>query len=96
MFCDHSCGVMPADVIEGAQNPVRAADNDKRFAIEICREKFARFRNLIDAADHLPRSMEDCALLQFRDARIGIPRRRNSISMRKRCTSVISVNDILQ
>ena len=93
-FCDHGCGVMPADVIKGAQHAVCAAHNDERFIIEICGKKFARFRNLICAADRLPPAVKDCASLQFRDTRIGIPRCGNSMGVRKRCAGVIAVNDL--
>lgn len=93
---DHGGGVMTADIIKGAEHAVGTTRNDKRFAIEIGGEKFAGLSDLIGAADHLPGAMEDGALFQFGEARIGVPGRWNRIRLRERRAGVVSVNDICE
>src|SRR5439155_6328597 len=76
-FGDHSCGMMPADIVKGAQLAVIAARDDDRLSGEVRGEEAAFVLHLIGAADDLPCFREHAALLEFVDAGVEVPRGRN-------------------
>src|ERR1035441_6939953 len=69
--------VVTADIIEGAQRTVGSANDDDRFSGQPRGYKVTRLLQLVGAGDQLPGLAEDVEPLEFGDARIDIPRRRN-------------------
>src|SRR6266436_7739828 len=80
-FRHHGGGMMPANVIEGAQLPIFAPRHDQRLSREIGREKISFFPNLIGTADHLPRFGKHTLLFELANAWIEVPGRRDGPSM---------------
>src|SRR5437867_192601 len=73
-FGDHSGGMMPADIVKGAQLAVIAARDDDRLSGEVRGEEAAFVLHLIGAAHHLPGYRKHAALLESVDAGIEVPR----------------------
>ncbi len=89
---NHGGGMMAADIVKGPQLAIFAADNDERFTCQIGREKLAIVAHLIRAAHDLPRRAEDARALQFRDAGIEIPWRRNRPSFFERVVRIVKIH----
>jgi hypothetical protein len=56
---------MAADIEEAAQNFVIASNNKESLAGDFTSDVLPRLAQLIGAADQLPRTRENCVLLQF-------------------------------
>src|SRR5580704_14419054 len=87
----HYCSrVMPANIVEGAQNVIVAADNDHRFSRDSRSDELARRLHLIRARDELPSFAKHVEAFKLRDARIGIPGCGNRGGMGKRRVIVVT------
>ena len=94
-FGDYSGGMMPADVVEGAQLVVFAARHDDRLSANVRREKLSLFLHLIHAPDDLPARREHVVLLQPRDRLIEIPRRRNRPGVVQRIVRIVKIKNVV-
>ena len=70
-------GVMAADVVEGTQLAVTAANDEQRLAGKFGGDELPGACDLIGARDHLPGAAEDAFALKLRDALVGVPDGRN-------------------
>jgi hypothetical protein len=92
-FRDDGGGVMAADVVEGAELRVVAADDDDGLAGDVGGEERAVFANVIEAAGDLPAFSEDGRELQFVYARVAIPGRGNRGGFLERIGGIVQVQD---
>ena len=92
-FRDDGGRVMAADVVEGAELRVLAADDDDGLSGDVGGEEGAVFMNLIEAASNLPAFCEHRRELQFVYAHIAIPGRGNCRGFLERIGGVIQVQD---
>src|SRR6202158_5722690 len=69
-FGDDGGGVMAANIVEGAEVRVVAADDDDGLAGDVGGEERTVFANLIEAAGDLPALSADGRELQFVKARV--------------------------
>ncbi len=92
-FGDDGGGVMAADVVEGAELRVAAADDDDGLAGDVGGEEFTIFANLIEAAGYLPAFSEHSRELQFVNARVAIPGRGNRGGFLQRIGGVVQIQD---
>ena len=90
---DDGSGVMAADVVEGAQDAVMAADGDDGLTCDSGGEELAGMGELIDAADGEPVAREDGMALEFGDARVGIPGRGDGGGLGERGLRVVAGED---
>jgi hypothetical protein len=65
--------VVAANIVEGAQSAVIAANNDNRFTGDSGAYELSRRPHLIGAGDELPGFAEHAQALKFRDASIDVP-----------------------
>ena len=86
---------MAANIEKSAQHAIVPPHYNDGFTRDICGHKLAWFFHLLDSANHLPGFAEDSFGLQFRNAVIDIPGRRNGRGFGKRRTVVISGKDLL-
>ncbi len=86
--------MMTTDIVERTQDAVLSAHSDQWLTRDRGRHKLAGIGNLVDTAHHLPAPRKNRPSLQFRDARIHIPRRRNGRGLRQRSRLVIARNDV--
>jgi hypothetical protein len=63
----HSRGAMPADIVEGAQGPVLAADDESAFAQKIERGEIAGLPHLADVAHQVPIVQQQVPFLQLEE-----------------------------
>ena len=84
-------GVMAADVIEGAEFAVVAADDDEGFLVDVDGEELAGFLDLIEMADDLPVGGKDGIALELRDAFVEIPGSRDGPSLFERVGGIVEV-----
>jgi len=70
---DDGGGVMAANIVEGAQSAVIAANHDNRFTGHESGYELSRRLQLINARDQLPGLAEYAETLKFRKAGIYIP-----------------------
>ena len=90
---DHCGGVMPANVVEGAQLRVIAADDHDRFAGEVGSEEFSFFANLIEAAGDLPCFAKYGGKLQCLNARVAVPGRGDGGGFLQRIGGIVQAQD---
>jgi hypothetical protein len=92
-FGDDGGSVMAANIVEGAELRVVAADDDDGLAGDVsCKERTV-FTNLIEAAGGLPAFSEDGRELQFVNAWVAIPRRGNGRGLLQRIAGIVQVQD---
>ena len=87
-------GVMPADVVEGAEFAVIAADDEERFAVDVDGEELARIFDLIEAADDLPVGGEDGVAFELGDARVEIPGRGDGGGVFEGMGGIVKIEDV--
>jgi len=92
-FGDDGGGVMAANIVEGAELRVVAADDDDGLAGDVGGEERTIFTNLIEAAGNLPAFSEDGRELQFVNARVAIPGRGNGRGLLQRIGGIVQVQD---
>jgi len=92
-FWDDGGGVMAADVVEGAELRVVAADDDDGLAGDVGGKERAVFANLIEAAGDLPAFSEDGREFQFVNARVAIPGRGDGRGLLQRIGGIIQAQD---
>jgi hypothetical protein len=85
---------MATDIKEPAQLCIRASHQDKWLAGHIDREIPARFIHLVHTPGMLPGVDEHGLPLQFIDAFVGVPRRRNCRGLRERELRVVAPDDL--
>ena len=73
VFRDDRSGMVAADVVEGPESAIVAADDDKRFFVHVDGEKVAGFPDLVKAADDLPIACEDGVAFELSDAFVEVP-----------------------
>jgi len=73
-FGDDSGGVVSADVEEGAELVVVAADDDEGFTGDVGGEEVAGFAELVEAAEGLPGAGEDGLFFEGFDLWVAVPR----------------------
>ena len=93
-FGDHDGRVVPADVVEGAQLAVITERDDDGLSGEVRGEKTSLVAHLIGAADNLPRFRKHAVLLQFVNAGIEVPRRRNRPGMIQRIVWIVEIKQV--
>src|SRR5215831_9626376 len=86
--------MVPANVIKRAQRGVFAAGYDDWLAREVRCKKVSFVAHLIRAARGLPRSAKHALLLQLRDLRVEIPRRRNRPRVVQRVVRIVQTQKI--
>ena len=84
---------MAADVIEGAELAVVAADDDERFLVYINGEELAGFLDLVQMADDLPVGGEDGVALELGDASVEIPGSGDGEGFLERIGGIVEVED---
>lgn len=89
-------GVVAADVIKGAQNAVVTAHYDYGFAGYLSGDEPSRRLYLLGARHWLPSFAEDLQALEFGDARVNVPGRRNGRGLRKRGAVVVIQENLLE
>src|SRR6266478_12499 len=94
-FGNHLGGMMPTDVVEGAQLAIASADGHDRFSGHGRAHKSAGLFDLIGSADRLPGLAEDRQKLKFGDTRVNVPWRRDRRSFRQWCTVVVTCENLL-
>jgi len=87
-------GVMAADVAEGAELAVIAADDDKRFVVEVDGEELAGIFDLIEAAGDLPVRREDGIAFELGDTRIEIPGRGDGPGFLEGIGGIVKIEDV--
>jgi hypothetical protein len=92
-FGDDRGGVMAADVIEGAEFAVIAADDHEGFFVDVDGEELAGLLNLIEAADDLPVGGEDTVALELFDALVEIPGRRDGMRFFEGSFGIVEIQD---
>ena len=80
----HRRRMMPAHVVKRSQHAIAAPHSDDGLARNGCGHKLSRLCHLRSPAQHLPRLRKNRLPLQFGNALIHIPRRRNRRSFRQR------------
>ena len=93
---DNGGGVVTADVVEGAENVVVAANYNDRFTGHRGGHKLTRRLQLVRAGDELPAFAEHIEAFQFGDAGIHVPWRRNGGSLGKRRMVVVTGENLLK
>ncbi len=88
--------MMTADVVEGAQLLVGAANDKQRLTRQFHSDESTRLPQLIQARDDLPGSSEDYPPLQFGDAFVHVPRSGNSGRLIERLLIVVGREDVVQ
>jgi len=88
-LCDNCSRMMPADVVEGAEDAIFAACDKDWFPGEIGRQKIALIGDLDGASGNLPVCSKDGFLLEASDAGIEIPGRRNSPGFVERIVGIV-------
>src|SRR5438270_10016149 len=88
-------GVVPADVVEGAQSSLGAANDYDRLSRKPGADEVPWHPQLIGAGNQLPCLAEHVQPLQFSDARINVPGRGNSGSLWQRGSIVIDGENLL-
>ena len=68
---------MAADIVEGAQLAVVAANHNQRFLVHVDGKKLAGFLHLIEASHDLPIGRKYTVAFELFDALVEIPRRGN-------------------
>src|ERR1700682_426604 len=86
-------GMMAANIVERAELRVLATDDDNGLAGNIRGEERTLFANLIQATGDLPGFSKNGRELQFVNARIAIPRRRNRRGLFQRIGGIVQVQD---
>src|ERR1700722_12181331 len=86
----YGSGVMAAHIEEGAQNAVITANYDDRFSCDGSGDELAGLFHLIGARDQLPGFAEYAEALKVGDARVNVPRCRNSRRSRQRSTVIVT------
>ena len=92
-FGDDGGGVVAADVVEGAELRVVAANDDDGLASDVSGEEFTIFADLIEAPGDLPAFSKYSRKLQFLNAGIAIPGRRKRGGFLQRIGWVVEVQD---
>jgi hypothetical protein len=92
-FRDDGGGVMAAHVVEGAEFPVVAANDNDRLASDVRGKEFAASANLIQAAGDLPGFSKHGGELQFVDADIAIPGSGNRRGFLQRIGGIVQIQD---
>ena len=87
---DDGGGVMPTHVVESAELAIAPTHHDNRLASQSGAHKIAGIPHLAGSSDQLPGLAEYVKALEFGDARVGVPRRRNRGRLRQRRTVVVS------
>jgi hypothetical protein len=87
---DNSSGVVAANIEEGAQNAVIAANYDYRLTRDRSGDELAGGFQLIGARDELPGFAEYRYTLEVGNPRINVPGRGNGGGLRKRGAIVVT------
>ena len=95
LFRNDSRSVVATDVVERPQLVVAAANNDHRFAGELCGDELSRLLQLIGARHDLPRVAEDRLALQFGDALVHVPGGGNGGGLVQRTPIVVRGDDVV-
>src|SRR5262249_7389399 len=93
-FRDDGGGVVPADVVKGAELAIIAAHNDQGLLVDVDGEELAGVLDLVEMANDLPVGGEDGVAFELRDAFVEIPGGRNGPGLFERVAGVIEVEDI--
>src|SRR5436305_12493630 len=86
--------MMPAHIVETAENAIAAANRNNRLVSHSERDEVAWLFNLIHSPNQLPGVAEHRALFQLENSRINIPRRWNGRRFRQRGPVVIEREDL--
>ena len=94
-FGDYGGGMVAADVVEGAELGIVAADDDDGFAGDIGGEELAFLADLVGPSDYMPGSAEDTHAFEFFDAFVPIPGGWDRGGFFERVAGVVEIEDVL-
>src|SRR5712692_4606359 len=89
-FRNHCSRVMTAHVEERPQHPIVDAHHHDGLSGHVRGHELSGLLHLLHPADHLPGLAENRPSFEFRNARVHIPRSRNSRSFRQGCILVVN------
>jgi hypothetical protein len=93
-FRNDGGGVMTANVVEGAEFAVIAADDDERLFVDIDGKELTGLLDLIEAADDLPVGGKDGVAFELRDAGVEIPGSGDGRGVFERIRGIVEIEDV--
>ena len=78
---DQARGAMPANIVEGPQLAVLAAQDHDGFAQELERMEITRVRHIVDVTDHLPALTKNRGFLPLEELGVPIDPRRQAVPL---------------